>query len=180
MNVLSNLRHAEYIARNLKVNTMTGSKLTTEQFSAVSGLDRISGPLPQHPGLRRRIEQAERAALGAFVPQGVPVKNGDLKDTTRKYDDGKPKPSLLLSGCANAVNAVIKVLGFGLAKYKVPNSWKHVDNAEERYFDAMLRHTMALASGELVDPESKLPHIDHIATNALFLSEFHHTKDAAK
>lgn len=97
-------------------------------------------------------------------------------DYTRKYDAGKVKPSLLFSGCAKAVAGVLAVLDYGIEKYKVPNSWKNVESAEERYTDAMYRHMLALASGETNDPESGLPHIDHIATNAIFLSEFHHAK----
>ena len=51
------------------------------------------------------------------------------------------------------------------------HSWKSVPNNTERYRDALYRHLNALESGELVDPESGLPHWDHICCNALFLSQ---------
>ena len=98
-------------------------------------------------------------------------KQADLKPTdgATKFDDDKPMMHLvpLIS-----VEAVAKVMTFGAKKY-APDGWKSVPNAVDRYNSAMLRHMVAIQKGELVDPESGLPHIDHIACNAMFLSYFH-------
>ncbi len=86
-----------------------------------------------------------------------------------KFDDDKPMMHLvpLIS-----VEAVAKVMTFGAKKY-APNGWKSVPNAVDRYNSAMLRHMVAIQKGETIDPDSGLPHIDHIACNAMFLSYFH-------
>ena len=87
-----------------------------------------------------------------------------------KYDSGKPRPTLLFRGLAHGISLIIKVLDYGAKKYK-PDSWQTVPNAEVRYQDALLRHVLAWQGGEVVDDESKLPHLAHIACNALFLLE---------
>lgn len=87
-----------------------------------------------------------------------------------KHDGGKPRWTLLMTGVPKALAGVVSVLTFGAKKYAA-HSWKQVENNQERYRDAFYRHLNALESGELVDPESGLPHWDHICCNALFLSE---------
>ena len=69
-----------------------------------------------------------------------------------------------------AAEGLIKVLTFGAKKY-APNGWRLVPNAKERYLAALLRHTFAMQSGEKIDPESGLRHIDHLLCNAAFLAE---------
>lgn len=90
-----------------------------------------------------------------------------------KYDGGKPQWTLLMRGCALALQGVVAVLTFGARKYAA-DSWQEVENAEERYRDALYRHLNAVEEyGDLaVDPESGLLHWYHIACNALFLSHF--------
>jgi hypothetical protein len=92
----------------------------------------------------------------------------------QKFDGDKDEPGLLLTGCHLAVAGVIAVLGFGFRKYKKRNGWKEVPEAKRRYKDAMHRHLQAIERGELIDPESGKPHIDHVACNAMFLSQMHH------
>jgi hypothetical protein len=75
-----------------------------------------------------------------------------------------------------ALAGVAAVLTFGAKKYAA-HSWKQVENNKERYRDALYRHLNQLEAGELVDAESGLSHWDHIACNALFLSEL--SKDQA-
>jgi hypothetical protein len=87
-----------------------------------------------------------------------------------KFDAGKDRPTLLMQGCSRALSGVIKVLTFGAKKYAA-DSWKQVENGKDRYRDAMYRHLAAIESGEVLDPESGLPHWDHVACNVLFLSE---------
>ena len=85
-----------------------------------------------------------------------------------KFDVGKLRYSLIPP---EATRAIAEVLTFGAEKY-APNSWQSVPNAHERYLDALMRHLEAYRAGELIDPESKLPHMSHLLCNAAFLSYF--------
>lgn len=87
-----------------------------------------------------------------------------------KYDQGKPQPTLLFAGLPGAVAGVIDVLTFGAQKYSA-HSWRTVPEGYTRYRDALYRHLSAIERGEVLDPESGLPHWSHVATNALFLYE---------
>lgn len=94
-----------------------------------------------------------------------------------KYDSGKLLVSALFRGCAVGLEAVAEVLTFGAKKY-AEDSWKTVPNAIKRYENALGRHFLAFNKGEEFDPETGLPHLAHIATNALFLIELR--KEAAQ
>ena len=86
----------------------------------------------------------------------------------KKFDEGKLQWSLLpWSGLKGAV----EVLMMGAKKYSRDN-WKEVPDAKVRYLDAMLRHVAAMQDGDGIDPESGLPHIDHVVCNAMFLAHF--------
>lgn len=100
-------------------------------------------------------------------------------DQAFKADGGKPNWFLLMSGkgCAAALAGVVRVLSFAVrpvaegGKGYTEHSWRQVPNARERYEAALYRHLNKIALGELVDDESGESHWDHVATNALFLSE---------
>ena len=68
----------------------------------------------------------------------------------KKFDQNKPRMSLLPKG---ALSAVIRVLEFGATKYQVDN-WKHVPDAKVRYYDAMQRHIDAWWHGEQKDRQT--------------------------
>lgn len=85
------------------------------------------------------------------------VKNDDQKNRLELVP-----PSLVL--------AVGRVLTYGAVKY-APENWRLVDNGIQRYRGALLRHLMAYLAGNLVDDESGLPHLWHVAANAAFLIE---------
>jgi len=84
-----------------------------------------------------------------------------------KHDAGKIQAGVLLD-FRHALMEVAKVGTFGTEKYS-RNSWRNVENAEERYMDALWRHL--LASDDL-DEESGLPHLAHLAWNILAIMEF--------
>ena len=69
------------------------------------------------------------------------------------------------------VKDVAEILRFGAQKY-APNNWKEVENAEERYYDALQRHLLDYKLGEQKDPESGLGHLKHAACNIMFLLYF--------
>ena len=83
-----------------------------------------------------------------------------------KHDSGKIRPSLVILSMSRALQAVSEVGTFGAEKY-TDDGWREVPDGVRRYTDAMLRHQLAEASGEVNDPESGLPHAAHIAWNAL-------------
>ena len=85
---------------------------------------------------------------------------------SKKYDIGKPRHSLLPKG---AIAEVIAVLEYGASKYGTDN-WQQLPDFDVRYYDAMMRHVEAWwDNGELNASDSGLPHLAHIACNALFL-----------
>ena len=65
------------------------------------------------------------------------------------------------------------VLAFGAKKYK-PNNWRLGLRWSDTLASAM-RHLLAFADGEDIDPETKLPHIDQALCQVLFQSEYFHT-----
>ena len=89
-----------------------------------------------------------------------------------KFDGDKARMELLP---LSAIQEVAAVMTFGAAKY-ADDGWRTLPNAEGRYTGALLRHMVAIQSGEELDPESGLPHIAHVACNAMFLTHFQITK----
>ena len=87
-------------------------------------------------------------------------------DQSIKFDEGKPRPSLVPQGI---IKGMAKVREYGLNKYGDKESWRMVDI--DRYVNALYRHVMAVADGVWLDSESGLPHVDHIAVNAAFIRE---------
>lgn len=67
------------------------------------------------------------------------------------------------------VVAIARVREYGSKKYGSADNWKNVESRD--YLDAMMRHMIARMRGELIDPESKLPHTWHIACNLSFIIE---------
>jgi hypothetical protein len=86
-----------------------------------------------------------------------------------KFDCGKPDYSLVPP---TAFEDVVKVLTYGASKYDREN-WRLLDDAENRYFAACMRHLWARKRGEIVDPESGLDHGAHAICSILFLMELY-------
>lgn len=88
-----------------------------------------------------------------------------------KHDQNKIMMSLV---DPDFITGVADILTFGAKKY-AKNNWQK--NTEiDRYKDSLLRHLYAYLGGEMNDPESGKPHLDHIATNIMFLRYFEHGK----
>lgn len=87
------------------------------------------------------------------------------KDAGRKDDKGKRRWSLFPW---RAAEHVVKVLEYGADRYGAQN-WQNVERGQCRYAEALQRHLIAWWEGEDTDEESGLPHIAHVACNALFL-----------
>lgn len=111
-------------------------------------------------------EAATHLGLDALSPDGVPQHAPGAK-----LDGGKPRVGLVLSGFSKAIREVSRIGTYGANKY-TDNGWESVKNGEERYSDAMLRHWLE-AKDSPDDPESGLPHLAHMAWNALAVLELY-------
>jgi len=128
-------------------------------------------PVPNPVNMQQRSEYyAEPFPGGDTALTAVIDTTTNPEQKDMKYDAGKPRMDLLLSGCPMALEAVASILTFGAKKYAA-HSWQSVERGEERYLAALLRHLTAHAKGELNDPESGMPHLAHAACNAMFILE---------
>ena len=82
-----------------------------------------------------------------------------------KFDGGKLRLAEMLQDFRLPLSAVCRVWEFGADKYEKSN-WKKVDNAVDRYTNAMLRHLME-EEAKPFDDESEILHAAHVAWNAL-------------
>lgn len=82
-----------------------------------------------------------------------------------KYDAGKLPLDLL---DPLALEGLAAVLAFGAKKYASHN-WRG-GISYSRLIAALLRHAFAILRGERIDPESGLPHVDHVGCCWMFLS----------
>jgi hypothetical protein len=82
-----------------------------------------------------------------------------------KEDDNKARYDLIPIA---AIEELAKVLTYGEKKYEA-NTWQEIE--KDRIYAAMLRHIVAWRKGEILDAESKLPHLAHVLANVVFLLE---------
>lgn len=131
-----------------------------------------SGACKLHQGMETWIEPPNYGT--GMKPTVTTVTDLLMGDNERggglKFDGDKPRWTLMMQGLAYALAQVVQVLTFGARKYQA-HSWRKVENAPERYRDALYRHLAAYEAGEVNDPESGLPHLSHVTTNAMFLLE---------
>lgn len=93
------------------------------------------------------------------------------KPSGMKFDQDKPRMDLL---DPIALEGLAAVLTFGAKKYAAHN-WRG-GLTYSRLFAALLRHTFAILRGERIDPESGLPHVDHIGCCWMFASNMMKTR----
>jgi hypothetical protein len=106
----------------------------------------------------------------AFVnTQAASVAVGPAPAVGVKYDDAKPRPLELLPWDALS-GSILDVLEYGARKHApLPHdNWRHLPNGRARYAGAAMRHAVAYACGERVDPESGLPTLAHLICSAMF------------
>jgi len=97
--------------------------------------------------------------------------NACKQDTQKgglKFDAGKLRYSLV-PHCA--FKGMAEVLTFGAEKYEA-NSWQNVEDAKERYLNALYRHIESYRNSETKDRESGISHLSHAMTNCAFLLHF--------
>lgn len=117
-------------------------------------------------------EQAHSSHSCERYDNGNMILPEDLHVVGAKDDSVKPRTDLVLGGFSRALWEVSNVGTFGANKY-TDNGWQEVPNGIERYLNALLRHYFKYRMGEVYDPESKLPHLSHLAWNALAVLELY-------
>jgi len=95
------------------------------------------------------------------------------KEQGKKYDSGKPMPGTVLRVFPRAINAVGSAIEFGTHKYPNPNNWKLNEHIIERYTDSLVRHLTKYYADQEFDNETGLPHLAHMAWNALAILEYY-------
>lgn len=88
-----------------------------------------------------------------------------------KFDKEKARMDLIDPW---ALEGLAQVLTFGAQKYAANNWRKGFEYS--RVISALMRHLSAIQRGEDVDPESGLPHIDHLGCCWMFLSNLMKTR----
>lgn len=88
-----------------------------------------------------------------------------------KFDGDKNRLELV---DALAIEGIGRVLTFGAKKYAADN-WRG-GIQYTRLIGAIKRHLSAIERGVDVDPESGLPHIDHLGCEWMFMSNFMKTR----
>jgi len=94
--------------------------------------------------------------------------------TAQRLNAGKPRLDLIESAYLNGTG---RVLGFGAEKYGEGN-WKLSCNTSSHdkfvngCYASMMRHLLAAKDGEVLDPESGLPHMYHVSCNAMFIDYY--------
>lgn len=87
--------------------------------------------------------------------------------TGQRDNSGKPRLDLISPW---ALEGLAQILTYGANKYAEHN-WR-AGLSWSQTVASLMRHLVAFMRGEDMDPESGLPHIDHVLCNAMFLSEF--------
>jgi hypothetical protein len=133
--------------------------------------------------LRRKIEAAycndeftKEAALD-YLRQGTEQRHlssstlfPNLHVPGAKDDKGKPMAGVLLD-FSRALQIVVDVGTYGAKKY-TRAGWATVPEGSQRYLDAMMRHLLAMdVDPDGLDKETGLPHLAHVAWNALAVLE---------
>ena len=109
-----------------------------------------------------------RAKEAAHLSSSAPFPN--LHVPGAKDDKGKPMAGVLLD-FSRALQTVVDVGTYGAKKY-TRTGWATVPEGSQRYLDAMMRHLLAMdVDPDGLDTETGLPHLAHVAWNALAVLE---------
>lgn len=100
----------------------------------------------------------------------VYLSSDDLHVPGAKDDKAKPMAGVLLD-FSRALQIVVDVGTYGAKKY-TRTGWATVPEGSQRYLDAMMRHLLAMGvDPDGLDKETGLPHLAHVAWNALAVLE---------
>jgi hypothetical protein len=160
--LLTDIHHAER-ARTVARNELARRKeVEAEARLATPGtMDWPKGAKPEdQPDLKTTLPlgTATPSPASEERPQATPERGV-------KWDGKKARWSLFPW---DALQSILAVLESGAAKY-LPDNWLKVENARQRYFDAVMRHLTDWWRGERFDKEWGYPHLAHAACCILFL-----------
>lgn len=138
---------------------------------AYPSLESITSPEDQHESL---IKAAGKIMMDNAAKTSINIAADILnKAQGDRYNTGKPK--LSFNSLSKEVNeGEAAVWEAGSKKYARGNWLKGAPLSA--CADSVLRHLQALLAGEDLDPESGLPHADHIVCSAKILSHSFHTR----
>ena len=122
--------------------------------------------------LRRKIDQmhAEMDCVAALESTDRHLSSTDLHAPGAKDDKAKPMAGVLLD-FSRALQLVADVGTYGAKKY-TRQGWCVVPEGSQRYTDALVRHLLAMdVDPDGLDKETGLPHLAHVAWNALAVLE---------
>lgn len=102
----------------------------------------------------------------------------DSKQKAKKYNDGKPKMSLIRP---EFKKGLAEGLTYGYDKYdeKIGDIQNYLKGEGFHYstiFDSLQRHLDAWWGGEDLDPESGIHHLSLAAANLMFLHTYEHSE----
>ena len=98
------------------------------------------------------------------------LSSDDLHAPGAKDDKAKPMAGVLLD-FSRALQLVADVGTYGAKKY-TRTGWATVPEGSQRYLDAMMRHLLAMdVDPDGLDKETGMPHLAHVAWNALAVLE---------
>ena len=118
----------------------------------------------------RRARKAAEARRVEYAETAQYKQARAATSTAKKFDQDKPDVSLV---CPEFILGTADILTFGAQKYGKRNYLESKGDPDyyERLYAALQRHLLAYASGEVLDPESKKPHLFHAAANLAMLTE---------
>lgn len=119
--------------------------------------------------------QRSNRMVGAERDDAPPAQRAPVVEAGVKYDDHKPRFSMLFD-FGRALIAIVRVSEYGARKYPERKNWQKLDDGEDRYLSAALRHLAAMSEGEEFDSESKISHFAHFSWNSL-AALYHHLKN---
>jgi hypothetical protein len=116
----------------------------------------------------------------AILPMSKPAddnkqsvgKDDDQRVVIGKDDEDKVPMEMIFKFFPRALEAIATALYFGAKKRNEKDGkLEYLDNWQDRYSSALLRHKIARAKGVEFDKESGLPHLAHEGFNQLALLE---------
>lgn len=122
---------------------------------------------------------AEKVSSTHGQPQFIPERKAwhppPVEELGKKDDTEKPRMALLPP---RAIEQIARVLTHGAKHYGAWN-WTKLENAQERYLSAALRHIVQYMRGQALDQEMQLPHLAAAAVSLMFLIELDEIADEA-
>lgn len=118
---------------------------------------------------RDKIASVDMGDRFPVVPLALlTVVRSENPELSVRHNEGKLPIDLVPT---SAIMAMASVLNYGKSKYD-KRQWEKGNHYSVPYASIM-RHLLAFWDGEDLDPESNLPHVEHIIMNAAMLVEYY-------